>query len=61
MYVGHVSIETWVDACSAIKSGQKTPKDFLGILPTLHDTLLVTCILEAGRKSLDAGGVPIDL
>jgi D-galacturonate reductase len=32
------------------------PVDFRNDLATVEDTALVTAILEAGRRSLDAGG-----
>jgi len=58
---GYLSIESWIDACSSIKNGTATPSDFVTHLPTIHDTLYTTAILEAGRKSLDSGGMPIEI
>ena len=56
---GYLSIEAWVDACNAINAGLATAADFENTLPTLASTLWTTAILEAGRASLDAGGVPV--
>ncbi|TPX33244.1 hypothetical protein SmJEL517_g03848 [Synchytrium microbalum] len=58
---GHRSIELWADACREIKFGRSSVKDFVGVLPTIQETVLVTAILEAGRTSLDRGGIPVDL
>jgi len=56
---GYLSIEAFVDACSRINRGEAATADFDGVLPTLAATLWTTAILEAGRASLDAGGVPV--
>jgi hypothetical protein len=32
-----------------------------GVLALLGGTVAVTAILEAGRRSLDAGGAPVDI
>jgi D-galacturonate reductase len=53
---GYRSIETFVEAAAAVRNGNAQPDDFRGKLATVDDTLLVTAILEAGRRSLDAGG-----
>jgi D-galacturonate reductase len=37
------------------------PCDFDGSLPTLATTVGATAILEAGRRSLDSGGRPIEI
>ncbi|KAJ3106813.1 hypothetical protein HDU97_005520 [Phlyctochytrium planicorne] len=58
---GHVSIETFLDAASAVNRGERKPEAFVGMIPTVKETLVVTAILEAGRKSLNAGGVPIKI
>ncbi len=58
---GYRSIEDFVLAISAISRGDSGPKDFSGKLATAHDTLMVTAILEAGRKSLDRGGCVVSL
>jgi D-galacturonate reductase len=53
---GYRSIEAFVDAALAIRAGDATADSFTGKLATVQETLLVTAILEAGRKSLDDGG-----
>jgi D-galacturonate reductase len=55
---GYRSIEAFIDAVAQVRSGAATPADFRGGLATIDDTVLVTAILEAGRRSLDAGGMP---
>jgi D-galacturonate reductase len=55
---GYRSIEAFVDAVEQVRSGLAAPADFRGGLATVEDTVLVTAILEAGRRSLDAGGLP---
>jgi D-galacturonate reductase len=55
---GYRSIEAFVDAVAQIRSGLARPGDFRGGLATIDDTVLVTAILEAGRRSLDSGGLP---
>jgi D-galacturonate reductase len=55
---GYRSIEAFVDAVSQVREGLATPDEFRGGLATVDDTVLVTAILEAGRRSLDHGGVP---
>ena len=58
---GYKSIESFVKASIACNKGERTPESFDGILPTLHSTCTVTAILEAGRRSLDAGGKTIKI
>jgi D-galacturonate reductase len=58
---GYRSLEAFIDAATAIRRGEKSPSDFRGHLATVHDTAMVTAILEAGRKSLDRGGRPIEI
>lgn len=53
---GYVSFERFVRACNEINAGWRKPEDFDGELPTGNTTLLVTALLEAGRRSLDEGG-----
>ncbi|MDH7570559.1 MAG: Gfo/Idh/MocA family oxidoreductase, partial [Armatimonadota bacterium] len=53
---GYRSIESFVDAVTAIRAGSKTPADLAGELATVHETALQTAILEAGRRSLDDAG-----
>jgi D-galacturonate reductase len=55
---GYRSIEAFVDAVSQVREGMATPDEFRGGLATVDDTILVTAILEAGRRSLDHGGLP---
>eukprot|EP00386_Alphamonas_edax_P011619 GDKI01036661.1.p1 GENE.GDKI01036661.1~~GDKI01036661.1.p1 ORF type:complete len:423 (-),score=115.48 GDKI01036661.1:183-1451(-) len=58
---GYLSIEAWVDACNALNAGRVTLNELNLSLPTLENTTEVTAILEAGRRSLDRGGVPVDV
>jgi D-galacturonate reductase len=53
---GYRSIEAFVDAVTSIRHGRAKGEDFRGKLATVDDTLTVTAILEAGRRSLDQGG-----
>lgn len=53
---GYRSIEAFVQAAHEIRLGLAQPADFNSKLATAQDTLWVTAILEAGRKSLDSGG-----
>jgi D-galacturonate reductase len=55
---GYRSIEAFVDAVDQVRAGTATPEEFRGGLATIDDTVLVTAILEAGRRSLNSGGVP---
>ena len=57
---GYLSFEAFVDAAAACNGGRK-PAEFDGALPTLATTADATAILEAGRRSLDAGGRPFEL
>jgi D-galacturonate reductase len=54
---GYRSIEAFVDAVQKIRAGLVKPADFRDRLATVDDTILVTAILEAGRLSLDSGGL----
>ncbi|KAJ3078872.1 hypothetical protein HK102_004184, partial [Quaeritorhiza haematococci] len=67
---GHLSIEKWAQACLDIKQGKRSVRDYVegggsnggarvSDLATIDETAIVTAILEAGRKSLDLGGVPV--
>ena len=58
---GYKSFEAFIDAAAAIQSGAKVPEDFDGTLPTIASTIGSTAILEAGRRSLDAGGQPFEI
>jgi D-galacturonate reductase len=55
---GYRSIEAFVDAVAQVRTGAARPEDFRGGLATIDDTVLVTAILEAGRRSLNTGGQP---
>ena len=50
---GYRSLEAFVDAAESINAGRQTPEDYRGNLATVDDTVPVTAILEAGRRSLD--------
>jgi D-galacturonate reductase len=52
---GYRSIEAFVDAVEAIKSGKAQVRAFDEALASIHTTLRTTAILEAGRRSLDEG------
>lgn len=59
---GVKSFENFIDACRDINSGTAKPDDFDdGSLATVHTTMQGTAILEAGRRSLDADGQPMDI
>ena len=58
---GYRSIEDFLLAALSIRNKEAVPEDFDGKLATAPDTLLVTAILEAGRKSLEADGIPIQI
>jgi D-galacturonate reductase len=55
---GYRSIEAFVDAAAAVQAGATTAAavEAGGGLATVGATVCVTAILEAGRRSLDAGG-----
>jgi D-galacturonate reductase len=58
---GYRSVEDFVLAAGAVNAGEARVEDFRDKLATVQDTGWVTAILEAGRKSLDAGGAVIAL
>ena len=58
---GYRSIEAFVQAGVSIANQQASVDDFRDQLATVHDTLAVTAILEAGRRSLDSNGQVIHL
>ena len=58
---GYRSVEDFVLAAGAVNAGEARAEDFRDKLATVQDTVWVTAILEAGRKSLDAGGAVIAL
>lgn len=56
---GYQSFQQWVEACSG---RNKDPHSSISSQLALMDrTIANTAILEAGRRSLDAGGLPIQL
>jgi len=57
------SFENFIDACRAVNAGNGVqPTDYDdGSLATVHTTMQGTAILEAGRKSLDMDGQPMDI
>jgi len=55
---GYISLEEFIDAASKIRKGEAVASDYDHALATMRTTVAVTAILEAGRKSLDAGNVP---
>ena len=53
---GYISLEKFVDGCAAVNEGRLKPEDLDAKgLPTLHNTIATTAILEAGRRSIDEG------
>ena len=58
---GYVSFEAFIDAAAAVNSGELTLDRCDRDLPTMASTAGATAILEAGRRSLDSNGAPIDL
>ena len=58
---GYRSIEAFLQAVESVRCGRAEPKSFNGKLATAHDTLVVTAILEAGRRSLDEHGKAIKI
>jgi len=58
---GYISFEAVLDAVAEVNAGRKTVADYDGTLPTLSTIAGTTAILEAGRRSLDDGGVAYEL
>ena len=58
---GYLSFSRFVEAVTEIARGAATPRDFDASLATLRKTVASTAILEAGRRSLDAGGAEVAL
>jgi len=58
---GYISFEAFIDAVAEVNSGKKKVKDLDGVIPTIGTIVGTTAILEAGRRSLDAGGQPFEL
>jgi len=58
---GYRSIEAFVDTAAEVARGELTAAalEGTGVLATARSTLVVTAILEAGRRSLDAQGKPV--
>jgi D-galacturonate reductase len=56
---GYRSIEAFVEGCSAVRSGAAGAAEVSAGLASVAATLHVTAILEAGRRSLDAGGAAV--
>ena len=58
---GYRSIADFVEAVISLREGRATVDSFADKLATVQETTLVTAILEAGRRSLDAGGRIVSL
>jgi len=58
---GYLSIAEFVKAVGQINNGEREVADFERTLPTIARTLQMTAILEAGRRSLDNGGIPVSI
>ena len=58
---GYRSIEAFIEAAEAVSCGAARPEDFDASLATAATGRTVTAILEAGRRSLDAGGLAFNL
>jgi len=59
---GVKSFENFMDACLEINEGKATAETFDdGSIATVNTTMQGTAILEAGRKSLDLDGRPMDI
>ena len=56
---GYRSFEAFVSAVQQVRIGAASARDFDHVLASIHTTALTTAILEAGRRSLDAGGTPM--
>mmetsp|Transcript_25779 Transcript_25779/g.31608 ORF Transcript_25779/g.31608 Transcript_25779/m.31608 type:complete len:424 (+) Transcript_25779:38-1309(+) len=56
------SFENFMDACSEVNAGRKSVGEYNdGSIASVDTTLKGTAILEAGRRSLDADGQPMDI
>jgi len=58
---GYQSIEAFLQAALSLNAGDSQLPAWDRKLPTIRQTLPVTAILEAGRRSLDAVGAPIGI
>ena len=57
---GYRSIEAFVEAAAAGRAGAPTADAAAGLADATHaQALMVTAVLEAGRRSLDAAGKPV--
>jgi len=56
---GYRSFEAFVSAVQQVRAGAATARSFDHSLASVHATAMTTAILEAGRRSLDAGGRPM--
>lgn len=56
---GYRSFEAFIEAVAGINDGSVQLADLHSVLPTASSTVGATAILEAGRRSLDAGGQPM--
>jgi D-galacturonate reductase len=60
MGYGYRSIEAFIDAAAAVRGGESAAAAAARAgLATFDTTMAQTAILEAGRRSLDAGGRPV--
>ena len=58
---GYLSIEAFIEAAHSVNANESKLSDWDAKLATARQTLPVTAILEAGRRSLDTGGAMIQL
>lgn len=57
----NLPLEEFVDAATRIRQGDAVAADFDHTLATMHTTIPVTAILEAGARSLQTGGKAVVL
>ena len=58
---GYRSFEAFISAVQQVRAGAASARDFDHSLASVHATALTTAILEAGRRSLNAGGRPVTI
>jgi D-galacturonate reductase len=60
---GYISIAKFIATAAELNTGASNLQQVAdeGVLALLGGTVAVTAILEAGRRSLDAGGAPVDI
>jgi D-galacturonate reductase len=58
---GYRSFEAFISAVQQVRAGAAAARDFDHSLASIHATSLSTAILEAGRRSLDAGGAAMEI